>query len=809
MVVNFDYFNKFEKPKLSLCNPNNKVLGMLDTYTKNLKITPTFNAVWEMSVDIYKSKRRNKQDVPLLCYDLIESKRQIFIDNVGYFLITKVEKNDDKTNNQFKTITAVSCEIEIASKKLNYFEGTYKFYDAEKPDGTLMGETMKYLPRWTLGHVDISIAEKFRTFDKPDTTVFEFFMKDVEEAYDCLFKYNKINRIINVYDKLTYSNKTSILLSKDETIDTIKISDDNTKIVTALNVFGQNDLDIRSVNPIGTNVIYNFDYYKNSNWMSDELVSAINTWETKIESSETLFQSTLLNLKNQNIVLDTLNQELMSLNLLMNGYKTQQNEAIKNDDSAGLTTIGGYITTTQSNINAKQSQIDAQQIVVDGLVNTLNSIHNDNNIENNFTEEQYSELSVYINQNTYNDQYITKTGIMTYAEVQAQELELYNKAKQLLSEVSQPNYEYEVSTNNFIFDKRFLPYTNQLQEGCLINIEIEEDNFVELILLKMDIDYEEKTISLTFGNRYKLNDPLSVYSDIFANMSESANTVNYERANWNKTVKTGLFDKATAFIDSPIDLTKNALIDANGNTLLDNSGYKGQTPDGKEIRLIDNMMFISNDNFISDSKKLVDDTGVLSSFVFPMKAGLIGCQLDGGGLFVNLNYANQGFEIYIPENFTVTKSILRIIIIPEYCQNIDNGGNPAFTGWGYPRNVKCYLTTTPNRMAGHRKNMSMTDFIYNIQNNGNFIDKTTQFFGVTGITPYVDQSWDYNSNSTDFSSPYTSVDIKDHLVKGYNTIGFAIASMPSYNNENYVTIQAQYSGYISATLTVEGYTVIS
>lgn len=46
-------------------------------------------------------------------------------------------------------------------------------------------------------------------------------------------------------------------------------------------------------NPLGTNVMYNFDYFANTNWMSVGLVSAIQTWKAKVETQQTNYSNLL------------------------------------------------------------------------------------------------------------------------------------------------------------------------------------------------------------------------------------------------------------------------------------------------------------------------------------------------------------------------------------------------------------------------------------------------------------------------------------------------------------------------------------
>lgn len=251
-------------------------------------------------------------------------------------------------------------------------------------------------------------------------------------------------------------------------------------------------------------------------------------------------------------------------------------------------------------------------------------------------------------------------------------------------------------------------------------------------------------------------------------------------------------------------LSSKVTFDENGMNMYDKDGKRtiGAESQTGKLQLTGDILNEEGNILVGQNR------GVLNTFVFSMKAGMLGCGLRSGGLTVGLSYSNQGFDIHIPDNYIITKAILKIIIYPEYFQNIQEGGTNS-SGWGYPRNIKCYVSSSPSKMAGYREGFSMTDFIYNVQNNGDFKDKTNDFFGEASITPTVDQSWNYNSNSTDFATEYVSGDIRDSIPKGNSSIAFAISNLPSYDANNYVTKQAQYLGYISAALSVEGYTVLS
>ena len=68
-----------------------------------------------------------------------------------------------------------------------------------------------------------------------------------------------------------------------------------------------------------------------------------------------------------------------------------------------------------------------------------------------------------------------------------------------LSKLSQPAYRFSVDTENFLFSKKFQPYSSQLNTGCLIDVELPDRSIASLILQKLEIGYEEMSLKLTLS----------------------------------------------------------------------------------------------------------------------------------------------------------------------------------------------------------------------------------------------------------------------------------------------------------------------
>ena len=590
MIANFDYYNRFEQPIISLRSPNDKFMGFVDNI-KNLNINPEFNAVSEMTCDIYKYGDDN---VELKIYDDIKVKRQLFVEDVGFFIITEVEENDSEEG-IYKSLTLYSCEHEMSYKKLTYFNGTYKFWDEDNPSDTLMGIILKSLPRWSIGHVDSSIATLHRTFEEPDTTIFAFLMEDVEDSYGCLFDFDIINRVINVYDKNNYINKTTILLSRKDVIDSIKVNTKSEEIYTALTLYGDDEITYSGINPLGTSTVYNFNYYKE--WMSDELKAALNTWELNVAHAETSITTLRTSLSNIITELQTIQGEIDSINEQITLLEKQL--GVNTLDENMVSDLISQINNKKADLIIAQTNYNNKSAEKDTISENLNNIYASCSFENNFTEEQMQELDAYIYEGSDVDDTFAFTDDMSYEKQEQILVGLYNKAKSMLSDISVPTEELTLDTNNFIFQKEFLPYTQQLNTGVIVDVEIKDDVIVSYVLLKMEVNYQDKTINLTFGNKYRSSTAEKLWSDWESKVSKSSTTLTYERSKYGKAVNSGSLDKMNAFMKSSLDLTLNQVKSSDGQSIeITDSGLKARRIDPSDKTIDSEQLWLTSNNIV-------------------------------------------------------------------------------------------------------------------------------------------------------------------------------------------------------------------
>lgn len=444
-------------------------------------------------------------------------------------------------------------------------------------------DNISALGGWKLGGtLDGTLASKYRTFDISDSTVYSFLMNDVEQAYECVFSFDTINREIYIDTLQGAVTPTSIFVSYDNLIENAELREMSDEIVTALHVYGGDGIDIRSVNPTGSNILYNFDYYKNTDWMTQELINAIDDWEDKIQSYSSLYSGYISNLLTLNNELSVLESEL---SILQSEYAALE-VALK----AAIEANSG-VTQAKNNLNAKKVQVDAKVIEVEdkensisnvlSLITNINTILNINN-SSNFTEQQRVELSRYIIENTYQNENIIILDSYTPAQIQETKQELYNQALSVLGRVSVPRYEFSVDAVNFVALKEFQVFTNQIPVSLGAEVTIATNNYpITSVLLELELSYDNpEDFSMTFSNRLRLDNDKFQYSDLVGQIVKTGSSVSFDRPSWSNWAS-NYKDEVTLFITSSLDATKNEIINStNQEIVINGSGLRGRKSNG-------------------------------------------------------------------------------------------------------------------------------------------------------------------------------------------------------------------------------------
>ena len=331
MTFNYDYFGLTEPARIYLCKTDNTIICELNgidlptvSYTRQLNNFDT------IQFDVHKYINGEESNG----YDLLDEAMYILVDGVGYFRMQYPQVSNDGFD-EYKTVTAQSCECELALKTLKNFkintgetdsreyliDGNVKetdegvkvavkniiLYDELYKDFSLLDIAIEKVFGWKIGWVDQAIrvtevietkvnddgtvtttsqmANSKRSFDIDSKNVYAFLTQDVSKKFECIFDFNIMTRTINVYSVKDYGKDSNVFISYRNLIQTLNYApaqEDN--IMTRFEVRGGDDLTIDAVN-FGSSTIENLSYYLSTKHVSQGLIDRYNQWLSKLDEA--------------------------------------------------------------------------------------------------------------------------------------------------------------------------------------------------------------------------------------------------------------------------------------------------------------------------------------------------------------------------------------------------------------------------------------------------------------------------------------------------------------------------------------------
>lgn len=701
MNVSFDQFGQPEIPYILLCNPNKDELFSLGL-AYNTKLTKRFNAISEFSFSFPKSIDGGQTTIE--AYEYIQSKRLVLVEGYGYFQI--VDPGEDLDGSvPIKNATCQSLETELVSKRITSYGGTKPLWNILASDGTVLQDMIDRAPNWSVGHVDIELLTLYRTFNVSDTNIYNFLVNDVSKAYECVFFFDTDNREINVYAVANATTNTDIFVSFDNLISTGEFNEKSDEIVTALSVYGGGTLNIRTVNPLGTDKIYDFSYYKNSGWMSSSLVSALTAWEIIVDTQQPIYADSLTTLQTYNAEMLDLRATLATLESEYLAIEAVQ--AVRIQAGTDYSDINAQLDAKKLEIESQEDLIANKQSQIDVITSELLAINVLVSFNSNFTSPQLLELDNYIFENTYKNENIIQTDSMTQVEIQEAAQGLYNQAQSVLARISQPRYEFSVNSVNYTILQNFEVFTDQTEVGALVTIEVKYDDFISAVLLEYEIEFQDpSTFKLTFSNRLRLDDGGFTYSDLQGQVVKTGSAVSFDSlkwSNWENDYK----DDVTSFITSSLDASVNNLIsNSNQDITITQNGlrarqWNGSSYDDKQMWMVNNMLAFSDDGFQTAKLALGEISLPSGGTGYGLVADVIVGRLLAGN---TLTIANSENNFVLDETgatlnnakFSIQTTNTKIIIDPTQTNSlviqkneggtfnnkfwVDNSGNVNFAG---------------------------------------------------------------------------------------------------------------------------------
>lgn len=283
MDVNFSSINMNERQVLILKRPDGTPVGVLGD-ALCITFEPQYNEISTLSFRLPKTVDGR----PTPFYDDAVGLMIVELKDIGQFVIKSPEDKGNKVKTE-KTITAQSLECEFARKKITLPESTYKFFDSLNPEGTVLAMIMEQMPTWSVGSVSGEIKDKYRTFSVSNENLYNFIKGTVQQAFNCIFEFDTLRRKVNVRDADAEPSQKQVFISRENLAKDIVVKEETDDIVTRLDVSGADGVDIRDVNPAGTNQIINLDYFMDTGYFDQELVDKYEAWKHLISISKLPF----------------------------------------------------------------------------------------------------------------------------------------------------------------------------------------------------------------------------------------------------------------------------------------------------------------------------------------------------------------------------------------------------------------------------------------------------------------------------------------------------------------------------------------
>ena len=340
--ITYNKLGTIESPTLILSSVAHKHYGVINNVDQSTNsFNFNMNNSQEVSFEVYKELNGVECDL----WDKIVSLRYVYIpEHEEYYKMDVTIDEGDKT---VKKCTLSSAgEYELGNKYINFlginddtdfdFEDYYYNPDqyattvfnvpnaiAEgKENQSLLHRVLKdFAPDWQVGFVDETLWNIQRTFTVTGQSVYDFLTNTVAKEFDCLFKFDSVNRIISAYDLLNtctahtpyyrgnftnvcpkcnssehiikgYGKDTGIYISYENYSENMTVDGDENNVKNCFYVTGGDDAMtdfIKLSNPNYSNFIYNFSQMDYDD-MPEELVTRLEEYKTEYNNKLPEFQ---------------------------------------------------------------------------------------------------------------------------------------------------------------------------------------------------------------------------------------------------------------------------------------------------------------------------------------------------------------------------------------------------------------------------------------------------------------------------------------------------------------------------------------
>lgn len=753
MLIDIKNFSAIADYDLVLCKPYDEPVMSLNRKIGDLNYKGTFLGTDEVhfTVPYYLSAEDKESNIKNPVWDEIKGEylvrvKNLFISKDEYkvFVVKNVSESSDENGEIQKSVVLYSRENQLTDKKIVDYNGDSRLmYDPLNrvdDNGLEIGFLNHIFNRtsWKIGTVSSSLASKYRALSINNSTMLKA-IQDAGKTFDCVFSFDTINKLINVHTLSEMGSNNDAYLSNRNFIKSLKKQIKNDEVKTRLYLYGKDKMSIQKINPLGQSYIDNFNYFKNTDYMTQDLIDALNSYDTFYNSKKGLFESAV----------DALSQIDAEIEPLMLALFEKETELTQLEDNADLYMVGdpnqynivkGQIQAKKNEIANVKSQIQAKEDAKAAQMVIIENLREDMAKEKHFTASQLNLLDSFVKEETYinND----------YVEEQLQEL--LDFGVKTLNRISTPSVTFDIDVIDFLTLLEYQGEWKKFNLGDLVRIKNEELNFNILVrFVGYEHNYNDNSLKLKFTNKDSLEDSSFYLEEILSGLNSTASTVNWNRFDWakGKDAQTSL----EQYIENNLDLAKQKIISGdNQKTVIDERGIwlvkenpNGST-DPNQIRMVNNVIALTNDNWDNVEVAISPENGINANLI----RGQLGefARVNAGQINVGTEFEEsplgQRLSLTIEEKIGVplgeTRNIYELLMDKETPMTIHRGAYlPTYTneptaswiteGKQLEHVGDVFINTTTGKMYEYRVNNDV--YTWNEITNQGIIDAVNQVKG--------------------------------------------------------------------------------
>ena len=397
LVIDFSKLDLHDRPTLILKNAGGTTLGVIG-HASNVELEGNYNEISVLTFDV--PFKVDGEDVPY--YDDVIGMRVISMPDIGQFTLISPEQHDDGVY-RYKRCKAYSLEYEFSYKKITLTKDTYKFWGDAFSDqsNTVLGMIMELMPSWHVSSVSASLLNKYRTFEVNNENLYNFIKNTIQQSYGCIFDFDTTNRSVSIRDVALDAAEQPVYLSTQNLVKEIVIHEDVENMVTRLDVNGADGVDIRDVNPTGTNKIINLDYYMNTKNFSQALINKYHAWKQLVNNERNAYYANSISYTLAIMKLATARAKLTDLEGELLNIDNQRGVIIQ-AISRGIATqndldsLNTQFNNKAAEVETAESEIVSLESALENALQVLKDIVTQCSFEGYFTSEERTQLDRYI-----------------------------------------------------------------------------------------------------------------------------------------------------------------------------------------------------------------------------------------------------------------------------------------------------------------------------------------------------------------------------------------------------------------------------